>query len=126
VAYKHPEILSTKANLPMDSTLTLVDPAIHGRKTLVFSANSTLNAKLHVQPSGALAYTLKSNSVGDRTELLTPSGTVLASVYRRIIAPTGTVRGETRRLSKWFGGEKALCVFALWISLRDVGSDAFG
>jgi hypothetical protein len=110
----------------MDSTLTLVDSSFHGRKTLVFSSNSTLNAKLCEQTSGALVYTLKSSSVGDRTELLTPSGTVLASVYRRTIAPTGTVCGETRRMSKWFGGEKALCVFALWISLHDVGSDAFG
>jgi hypothetical protein len=110
----------------MDSTLTLVDPAIHGRKTIVFSANSTLNAKIHTHPSGALVYTLKSSSVGDRTELLMPSGTVLASVYRRIIAPTGTLRGETRRLSKWFSGAKALCVFALWICLCVVGSYAFG
>jgi hypothetical protein len=95
----------------MDSNLTLVDSAFHGRKTLVFSANSTLNAELHAQPSGTLAYTLKSNSIGDRTKLLTPNGTVVASVYRRFIAPTGTVRGETKRLSKWFGGAKALCVF---------------
>jgi hypothetical protein len=98
----------------MDSTLTLVDPTIHhdGGKTFIFSANSTLNAKLYAQPSGTLAYTLKSNSVGDRTELLMPSGAVLASVHRRIIAPMGTVRSETRWLSKWFGGGKALYVFA--------------
>jgi hypothetical protein len=84
----------------MDSTLTLVDSAIHGGKTFILSANSTLKAKLYAQPSGAIAYTLKSNSVGNRTELLTPGGTVLASVYRRIIAPTGTVRSETRQLCK--------------------------
>jgi hypothetical protein len=100
----------------MESSLTLVDPALRSYTILVFYADTSTEAEvynLHRASENTLAYTLRSSPSGDTSEIVLPNGTVLATLRRRTLGSTATLRGETKRLSKWIKAPKRgqLCVF---------------
>jgi hypothetical protein len=99
----------------MDSALTLVDPSLRLQTVLVFCPDTSNDAEvyhLHWTSEHTLAYTIRSSSSGDTTDIVLPNGTVLATLRRRMLGSTMTLRGETKRLSKWIKSPKIshLCV----------------